>query len=270
MRKIRIGIIGCGTIGGDIARACLGRLKRRVVLSALCDVDRKKCEALRGSLKSGASIRSVDGVVKSCDFVIEAAGASISAAVLKKCISGGKDCLIMSTGGLLAEPALLARADRKGVRVFVPSGALCGIDGLKSARVGVVDSVTLTTKKPPKGLFGAPYVVSRKIDLGSVGCDTVIFEGSAEEAVKGFPQNVNVAAVLSLAGIGARKTLVRIVATPGSTANIHEVEIVGESGRITTRSENVPSKANPRTSALAAYSAIATLEGAVSSVRVGT
>jgi len=270
MKKIKVGIIGCGTIGNEIARACLGRLKDKVVLSALCDADRKKCETLKTSLKSKAPILSIDGVVKSCDFVIEAASASISAGVLKKCIAKGKDCLVMSTGGLLAEPALLAQAGKKRVRVFVPSGAVCGVDGLKSAGVGGIDKVTLTTRKPPKGLAGAPYVLSQKIDLSSVVEDTVIFEGSAEDAVNGFPQNVNVAAVLSLAGIGARKTLVRIIATPGSGANIHEVEIVGESGRITTRSENVPSKANPKTSALAVYSAIATLEGAVSPVRIGT
>ena len=268
--KIKVGIIGCGTIGSQIARACSGRLKGKVALSALCDADRKKCETLKNSLKSKTPILSIDGIIKKCDFIIEAASASISADVLKKCIAQKKDCLVMSTGGLLDNTALLARAGKKGVRVFVPSGALCGIDGLKSANIGGIKKVTLTTRKPPKGLAGAPYVVSQKIDLGSINRDTVIFEGSAEDAVKGFPQNVNVAAVLSLAGIGARKTRVRIIATPGSAANIHEVEIVGESGRITTRSENVPSKANPKTSALAVYSAIATLEGAVSPVRIGT
>ena len=270
MKKLKIGIIGCGTIGGEIARACLGRLKDKVVLCALCDADKKKCETLIGAMKIKVPTLSIDGVIKKCDFVIEAASASVSARVLKKCIANGKDCLVMSTGGLLAEPALLAQAEKKRVRVFVPSGALCGIDSLKSARVGGIDKVTLTTRKPPKGLSGAPYVVSQNIDLGLISQDTVIFEGSAEDAVKGFPQNVNVAAVLSLAGIGAKKTLVRIIATPGSSANIHEVEIVGESGRITTRSENVPSKSNPKTSALAVYSAIATLEGAVSPVRIGT
>jgi aspartate dehydrogenase len=268
--KIKVGIIGCGTIGSEIARACLGRLKDKVILSALCDADRKKCETLKNSLRNKAPILSIDGVVKVSNFVVEAASASISAGVLKKCIAARKDCLVMSTGGLLAEPSLLAQAEKRKVRVFVPSGAVCGIDGLKSANVGGIAKVTLTTRKPPRGLAGAPYIVSHKIDLGSMTEDAVVFEGSADEAVKAFPQNVNVAAVLSLAGIGARKTLVRIIATPGSAANIHEVEIAGESGRITTRSENVPSKANPRTSALAVYSAIATLEGAVSPVRIGT
>lgn len=270
MTKLRLGIIGCGTIGGEIARSCLTRLKDKVELSALCDADRKKCELLKNSLKTKAAILPVDRLVKKCDFVVEAASASVSAGVLEKCIRAGKDCLVMSTGGLLARPALLAKAGKKMVRVFVPSGAVCGIDGLKAAGVGGIEMVTLTTRKPPKGLAGAPYVVSRKIDLGAIAADTVIFEGSAEDAVEGFPQNVNVAAVLSLAGIGAKKTVVRIVATPGSAANIHEVEIACKSGRITTRSENVPSKANPKTSALAIYSAIATLESAVSSVRIGT
>jgi len=98
----------------------------------------------------------------------------------------------------------------------------------------------------------------------------VIFEGTAADAVKGFPQNINVSAVLSIAGIGSGRTRVRIVASPNCSSNVHEIEIIGEFGKISTRCENVPSKTNPRTSALAIFSAIATLEGALSSVRAGT
>ena len=104
----------------------------------------------------------------------------------------------------------------------------------------------------------------------SIKKEKTIFEGSAVEAVKGFPQNVNVSAVLSLAGMGAKKTRVKIVTSPLYTSNTHEIEITGEFGRIVTRSENLPSKANPKTSALAIFSAIATLETIASSVRIGT
>ncbi len=148
--------------------------------------------------------------------------------------------------------------------------ALCGIDALKAASVGKIGSVTLTTRKPPKGLEGAPYLKLKKIDLKAITKETTIFEGSARDAVKGFPANVNVSAVLSLAGIGAKKTMVRIVTSPAYKKNIHEVEIIGDAGRITARTENIPSKANPKTSALAIYSAIATLEEIAKSVRIGT
>jgi aspartate dehydrogenase len=176
----------------------------------------------------------------------------------------------MSVGGLLARTEVLDEANRKGVKVYVPSGALCGIDGLKSASGGKIDSVMLTTRKPPKGLVGAPYLKERGMDVLAVTSETVIFEGSAAEAVKGFPANVNVSAVLSLAGIGAQRTRVRIVTSPDYTRNTHEVEIAGDFGKIVTKTENLPSKANPKTSAMAIYSAIATLEGIAKSVRVGT
>jgi aspartate dehydrogenase len=147
---------------------------------------------------------------------------------------------------------------------------LCGIDGLKSASVGKIDSVTLTTRKPPKGLEGAPYIMKNNINLSLIKEETVIFNGTAGEAVNGFPQNVNVAAILSLAGLGAANTRVRIVTSPDYTKNVHEVEIKSRSGVITTRTENVPSKINPKTSQLAVFSAIATLKGAVNTVKMGT
>ena len=176
----------------------------------------------------------------------------------------------MSIGGLLGNESLLDKAEKAGIKVYLPSGALCGIDGLKSASVGRIDSVTLTTRKPPKGLAEAPYIIKNNIDLPSIKEETIVFEGTADDAVKGFPQNVNVAAILSLAGLGAANTRVRIVTSPDYTKNVHEVEIKGESGNITTRTENLPSKVNPKTSQLAVFSAIATLEGIVKSVRMGT
>jgi aspartate dehydrogenase len=141
---------------------------------------------------------------------------------------------------------------------------------LKSSATGRIDSVTLTTRKPPRGLEGAPYLKERGIDVSAIKDETMIFEGSAEDAVKGFPQNVNVAAVLSLAGLGASRTLVRIMTAPDCAVNSHEIEVKGEFGRLLARTENVPSKTNPKTSALAIFSAIATLERIANSVKIGT
>ena len=134
----------------------------------------------------------------------------------------------------------------------------------------MIDSVTLTTRKPPKGLEGAPYIKSAGINLNDIKEETVIFDGDADKAIEGFPQNVNVAATLSIAGIGAKKTRVRIITSPGYTRNQHEVEIKGSFGNIHTRTENVPSRTNPRTSELAILSAIATLEGLARNVKIGT
>ncbi|MFH0764635.1 MAG: aspartate dehydrogenase [Candidatus Omnitrophota bacterium] len=270
MKKIKVGIIGCGTIGSEIARACRDRLKESAELAAICDADGNKAAALNKTLNKKARVLKLNELINKCDFVVEAASAKISADILKRCVKGGKGCLVMSVGGLLGHEKLLRSARSKGVRVYIPSGAVCGIDGLKSASIGKVESVTITTRKPPGGLIGAPYLTEKGIDVSGLKEETVVFEGTAADAVKGFPKNINVAAVLSIAGIGSRCTGVRIVADPNCSNNVHEIEIIGEFGRITTRAENIPSKTNPKTSALAIFSAIATLEGALSSVRVGT
>lgn len=270
MNKIKAGLVGCGTIGQAIARACRNSLKDRVSLVALCDADESKAVSLNNSLKENIPIVNIDRLIEVSDLVVEAASAGISPRIIRNCIDKKRDCLIMSVGGLLGNEGLLKEAETAGIKVFIPSGALCGVDGLKSASAGRIDSVTLTTRKPVKGLEGAPYIRQKGIDLASIKDETVIFEGSAEEAVKSFPQNVNVSAVLSLAGIGAKKTRVRIVTAPSYTKNIHEVDVEGEFGRMTTRTENAPSGTNPRTSAMAFFSAIATLEGITRSVKIGT
>ncbi|MFA6141734.1 MAG: aspartate dehydrogenase [Candidatus Omnitrophota bacterium] len=270
MKKIKVGIIGCGTIGAEIARACQNRLAAKIELFAICDSDEKKTADLNNSLKKKTAVLKYNDIIEKSDFIVEAASAKISADVVKQCIGNKKPCLIMSVGGLLGNEKLLDLARANDVNVYIPSGAVCGIDALKSASVGKIDSVTLTTRKPPSGLVGAPYLKEKNIDVSSIKSETVVFDGTAAEAVKGFPKNINVSAVLSIAGIGAAKTRVRIVTSPEYTKNIHEVDITGESGHITTRAENVPSKRNPKTSELAIFSAIATLEGVASSVRIGT
>jgi len=268
--KLKVGIIGCGTIGGAIAKACQGTLAGNIELIGICDIDKEKASLLAKTLKGKVSVLGMSELIKKSGLVVEAASASVSAKVLSSCIAAKKNCLIMSVGGIIGKEKLLTGAAAVGVQVYIPSGAISGIDGLKSAMAGGVTSVTLTTRKPPKGLAGAPYLKENNIDLSKISGETVVFEGSAEDAVKGFPQNVNVSAVLSLAGIGAKKTRVRIVTSPDYIGNVHEIEVTGASGRITTRTENVPSATNPKTSALAILSAIATLKSAASSVRIGT
>lgn len=269
-KLLRVGIIGCGTIGREIAKACEKRLRKNVRLFAICDIDEKKACELNKSLESKVPILKVDDLIEKVDLVIESASAHVSGEIVEKAIRSQKDLFIMSIGGLLGKESLLRLAEETGIKVYLPSGAICGIDGLKAASIGRIDSVTLTTKKPPKGLKGAPYLKKSRVDLNKINGETLIFEGSARDAVENFPQNVNVCAALSLAGIGADKTRVRIITSPDYTRNVHEVEIIGDFGKITTKTENVPSETNPKTSALAVMSAIATLEGIVNSVRVGT
>lgn len=266
---MKIGIVGCSTIGSGLALAIEQKFKGKASLVALCDIDKQKAASLVSKLAKAPLILPLDELIEKCDLVVEAASASISAKVARRALLASKDVMIMSVGGLV-ESDVFELANVKHCHIYMPSGAICGLDGVKSATIGKISRVTLTTRKPPKGLEGAPYVVQNKIDLNSISEETIIFEGNALEAIQGFPKNVNVAVALSFAGIGLLKTRVRIVCSPEYATNTHEVEVEGEFGRLTTKTENVPAPQNPRTSYLAVLSAIATLRGILDYVRIGT
>ncbi len=155
--------------------------------------------------------------------------------------------------------SLLAAAQTSGARIWVPSGAIGALDVVRAARVGHVESITLTTTKPPLALADAPWVVEQGIDLSDVTKPRVIFTGGPAEAVRGFPQNVNVAALLTLAADDSERMRVTVVADPEAPGNVHEVEAIGSFGSMRLRLENRPSETNPKTSALAAQSVIALL-----------
>lgn len=255
--------MGCGTIGRALAQAIVRRWPRQAALVALHDADPAQAARLRRLLKRRLPIVPLRALVRRSQLVIEAASASVSGQVVAEAIRAKRDCLVMSVGGLLKAPELFRRARGAGCRIYLPSGALAGLDAVRAARLGTIERVTLTTRKPPRALEGAPAVIRRRMALDRMTRETIIFEGGVAEAVAGFPQNINVAAALALACGRPERVRVRILATPGSTKNVHEVELVGSCGRIWTRTENRPSAANPKTSELAILSAIATLESIV-------
>lgn len=270
MERLKVGIVGCGVIGTELAKAIDSRFSQKAAVVALCDLDKERASKLADSLKESPRVLSIEELIAISDLVIEAASKDISAQITHQAISNNKDVMVMSVGGLIGRRDLFDLANEKGVRLYIPSGALCGLDGVKSASIGKIESCTLTTRKPPEGFRGAPYVVKNEIDLDAIKQETVLFEGTAQEAVEGFPQNVNVAASLSLAGIGPELTRVRIITSPEFKRNSHEVIVEGEFGRLTARTDNVPSPKNPKTSFLAALSAIATLKGIIENVKIGT
>ncbi|MBN1405502.1 MAG: aspartate dehydrogenase [Candidatus Omnitrophica bacterium] len=269
MKNLKIGIIGCGAIGSKLARVIDKDLSDKVIVSGICDSDKQKAIALQKEIKSKPDILDIDALIKKSDFVIEAASAKSSADILKKAVFAKKDIMLMSIGGLLGNEELLNKANEEHIRVYLPSGAICGIDGVKAASQAKIKSARLITRKPPKGLKGAPYIVEKNIDLDGIKEETIIFNGTASEAVKAFPANINVSAILSLAGIGAKETRVTIIAVPGAEVNSHEIEVAGDFGKLTTKTENVSCPDNPKTSYLAVLSAIATLKQILSSVKIG-
>jgi len=285
MATIRVGVIGCGAIGSVICKAIdtdevSGReLKLGMELKVLIDKHPERIEELCKSLRRKPDVIKSDAtglneILDEVDLVIECASAAAVREFIIPALKKGKDVMILSVGALLCDPTLLEEVERisrdKRCKVYIPSGAVAGIDGLKSGVIGEMQSVALTTRKPPLGFEGNEYVRERGIDVHSITTEKTLFRGSAREAVRHFPENVNVAASISLAGIGPEATKVKIVADPAATENIHEIEAKGEFGKLFVRVENVPSVANPKTSYLAALSAIATLKRISYPIRVGT
>ncbi|MCK5451139.1 MAG: aspartate dehydrogenase [Candidatus Omnitrophica bacterium] len=265
-----IGIIGCGAIGETLAAYIEKELKPYVSGIVFFDVVRVCAEKLAKNTANSKIFSNIDDVVASSDLIIESAVGSCVPDLLRKVIDSEKDIMIMSIGGLLTVKDLLVEAEKKGVKVILPSGAIAGLDAIKASKVAGIKKVTLTTRKAPGSISGAPYLIENDIDVEKITEETVIFEGNVTEAVKGFPKNINVSALLSLAGIGPDKTKVKIIVSPEYTRNIHEIEVESEAGKITTRAENVPFPKNPKTSYLAALAAITALEGYFKNVRIGT
>lgn len=262
---MKIGVIGCGAIGSVLCRFIDKEIKDSKLV-AICDIDKHKAKEIANSLDSKPAVAEIDDLIAKSELVIEAVSPSIVRSLLQKCIEKKKHLMVMSVGGIIQNMELL---DKLTARLFIPSGAICGIDGVKAAGIETITSATITSTKSPKSLEGAPYIIDKKIDLGKITKKTTIFEGSALEAIKGFPKNVNVSAVLSLAGIGAEKTKVKVVCDPDIKTNMHEIEVIGSFGRLRTITENVKSPLNPKTSHLAVLSACATLKRLAGFVKIG-
>lgn len=265
---MKLGVVGLGVIGRAVARAAdEGRIPVDVPVAATRAPE--KAGDFLASLKNPPRMTNLAGVAEGADAVMEASGGETVEAICRACFSRGKDVILNSVGALLEREDLIEEARRGGSRIFIPSGAIIGLDGLKGASAGRMESVTMTTRKPPASLRGAPYVEARGIDLDAIAEPTVIFEGNPLEACRAFPANVNVSAAVSFAGIGPRRTKMRILCDPGADRNVHEVEAVGEFGRSFIRIENVPSE-NPRTGLLTYLSAFAFLRSREATLVVGT
>jgi aspartate dehydrogenase len=260
MPKKKVGLVGCGTIGSQLALAIDSDNIANISLVALFDVSESNLQNLKAKLRSGPDAHSNFGnfLASGADIVVEAASQDAVRSFGKTILEEGKDMMVMSVGALADKDLhaeLLQVAAKKCCRIYVPTGAIAGIDAIRSAG-HFLDSVLLTTTKSPKALAGAPFFKTSKIKLDRLTKSAVIYEGTAAEAVRAFPANVNVAAVLSLAGIGVDKTKVRIVADPEVTTNQHEIIATGSFGEIRIKVSNVPSPGNPKTSILAVLSAI--------------
>jgi aspartate dehydrogenase len=266
---MRVGIVGLGTIGRALCHA-IDRGEVGAQLVAVTTRQQERAKLFLRGLGGQPPLVSLDELVSSSDLVIEAATQEALETIAPSTLRQGKDLMVLSVGGLLDHADWVELARLTGSRLYVPSGAIVGLDGVKGATLGHIVAVTMTTRKPPRALAGAPFVVEHQIDLDSFTELTPIFEGSARDACRGFPANVNIAAALSLAGIGADRTRLRILVDPKGTRNVHDIEVVGEFGRFSIHLENEPSDTNPRTGKLSYFSTLAMLKTLANPLKVGT
>lgn len=254
---MKLGIIGCGAIGTDVAKAA--DKMNEIEKIFLYDIKKKASDKLNKSIKKG-KIQPVKDFLDEADVVFEAASQKAVEEYAEMVILAGKDLVIMSVGSLFNnkfKEKLANIARKKRCKIYLPSGAVCGIDGILSASIDVIDEVTLVTTKSPEAL-------GRKHNKR-----TVIFKGNAIDAVRKFPSNINVAGSLSLAGVGFENTKVEIVADPVVNRISHKILAHGKFGRLRAEVENMPNPNNPKSSYMASLSAIATLKKIINPIQIG-
>ena len=266
--KKNISIIGCGAIGSELALSVDRTMNESISISSLLDIKLENAEGLKSKLSNNNPLvfNNFSDYIKSenlkdVNLVIEAASQNALLNYLNEIILLKKDLLVMSVGAFAnAEffSQVVKNVENNDINLYLPSGAIAGIDAIKSVKSSI-SYLTLTTTKNPNSLRDSPFFKKNNISVDSIKKRTLIFEGSAIEAVENFPANVNVAALLGLTGIGLEKTKVNVIADPSLRINKHEIKVIGKFGELIIRVKNIPSSTNPKTSYLAILSIIESL-----------
>ena len=260
-----IAIAGLGAIGGRLARELLDQDLPGFHLVAVGARDLAKARSIVGDIP----VVDLAELANHADIVVECAPSNVFDLIAEPVIEAGKTLIVMTGSALLERQSLVNRARESGARILVPSGAMLGIDALNAVAEGEIYSVVIATRKPPRGLQGAPYLVQNNIDVSDLKEPLCIFSGSVREAAKHFPANVNVAAALSLAGIGADRTRLEVWADPTLECNTHSVTVESDSSNFSVQIQNTPSDENPATGRITPQSVIALLRGMQTSLKVG-
>jgi len=270
-KRLRLGIVGCGAIGREVAAFLDKTLHKKIAVSGLYDKNANAALNLKKKLKNyNPKIDdSLQSLVKQSDLVLEAASWRVVKPLLLEAFKYKKDVIILSIGGIVKAGSLVKKACDRGIIIHLPSGAICGIDGILASSQDKIIKCILTTSKPPGGFKDVKYLREKKININNIKKEKIIFEGSPREAFRHFPKNINVASNLLLAS-RFKDTKVRIKLNPKIHRNTHEIYLESKIGTIKIKVENTPSVDNPKTSALAIASTKALIKKLCSSLKIGT
>jgi aspartate dehydrogenase len=266
--RMKVAVAGVGAIGSKVVEA-LDRGIAGLVLTAVSVQNVDKHRNWLAGLTTAPKLLPLEELAEAADLVVECAPSKLVRSIVAPVVMRGKVAVVLSVGALLENDDLITLAKEHGGQIVVPTGALIGLDAVTAAAEGTIYSVQMVTRKPARGLTGAPYIVENNIDIEHICEPLKVFDGTAREAAKGFPANLNVAVALSLAGIGPDLTRVQIWADPTVTRNTHRIEVDADSARFSMSIENIPSE-NPRTGLITALSVIACLRKLRTSLRIGT
>ena len=274
----RVGIIGYGSIGKEIIAATRRHEIPNAKIVALFDKESTVFNSVdydTGELHLFSDFDEFynSKIYSNIDIILECASKGAVKEYGMKIIKSKKVLIVLSVGAFSDEDYLRELQNLSklnNTRILIPTGAIAGLDSIRSVKK-YLNTVTIVTTKNPKSLVGAPYFKSSKIRIDEISKETVLFEGNAADAIELFPANVNVAVSIALAGIGLVKTQVKIVADPTLSVNKHEIVGEGAFGKLHIVVQNIPSPSNPRTSYLASLSAIECLRGLCNgNFRIGT
>ncbi|MEM9062094.1 MAG: aspartate dehydrogenase [Pseudomonadota bacterium] len=267
---LTVGIAGLGAIGMRVAKALDQGEIEGMRLSAVSAGDLERAAGRVADFEAPPAVVEATALATHAEIVIECAPKPVFLPLAQSVLEAGRVFMPLSCGQLLQHPELTDLARAHAGRIIVPTGAIVGLDAVRAMAVGEIHSVTLETRKPPNGLAGAPHLVENDISVDQLTEAKQVFAGSAREAAIGFPANVNVAAALSLAGIGPDRTSVEVWADPSIDRNMQTVRVVSDSGEITMGIRNIPSVENPRTGKITALSVIACLQRMTAPMVAGT
>jgi aspartate dehydrogenase len=266
---LRTAIVGLGAIGQTLVEKLAGGGVPGIDLVAVAARDRGKAERYLAAFDRRIRVVSIADLPKVADLAIECAPAAILEQIARPMLEAGGKVMVLSIGALLDHSDLIELARQRGGQIMVPTGALLGLDAVAAAAEGTIRSVRMKTIKPVKGLLGAPYLIEHGIDIAHIAQPMKVFEGTAREAAKGFPANLNVVVALSLAGIGPERTVLEIWACPHLDRNTHQIWVDADSASFEMTIRNVPSE-NPKTGKITPLSVIAALRKLGAPLRVGS